>query len=137
MTAATPPQTPEVTPSEALLRAAENNLTASRRAAAARLVIARAWAIEHREKRYALPEDAPAGDTHVRELGGTKTAVWEYAPAELAVALEVHPISAQNLMADAVDLHDRLPHVWAAVQGLELEAWVARKIVTLTRELSA
>lgn len=38
-------------------------------------------------------------------------------------------------MADAIDLQTRLPLTWAAVEQLTLEDWVARKIVTKTREL--
>lgn len=39
-------------------------------------------------------------------------------------------------MADAVDLHDRMPATWRAVQDLVIEDWVARKIATLAHDLN-
>lgn len=125
----------EDSPTEALLRAAESNQRARRGAEAQQLALAREWALEHRTRMYEVPADAPAGDRHERLLGASGLPVWEYAAAELAVAWEMHPQAAQRLMADAVDLHDRLPGVWAAVHSLELPAWVARKIVRACADL--
>ena len=112
----------------ALLERAETNLRRDRETGAERLVVAREWALCHGTRFFETPVDS-------KPLGAIGVEVYEYAPAELAIALELHPQAAKRLMADAVDLHDRLPSVWATVQSLELEAWVARKIVHLTREL--
>lgn len=112
-----------------ILAAVEDNLAASRQLGAQRLGLAYAWATAH---------EAPLGSTSAgyRELGATRLPVDEYAPAELAVSLHTSPLAAQQLMADAIDLVHRLPRTLAVVQAGRLEAWVARKITALTRELS-
>jgi hypothetical protein len=81
------------------------------------------------------PNRERAGRTWSR-LGGDEVEVYEYAAAELGISLEVHPLAAQHLMADAIDLIDRLPNTWEAVRSLRLEAWVGRKIAKATRELT-
>lgn len=128
-------------PGEALLRRAETSLRTRRRAEAEQLTVAREWALVHRKQLHDHTDPADLDDhqlvgrRNVRLIGAISVPIWEYAPAELALALQLHPLAAQRLMADAVDLHDRLPHTWAAVMGLRVEAWVARKIVTATGDL--
>jgi hypothetical protein len=126
--------------SELLLAAAEDAVRRGRQAGADRLAIAHAWALDHRVTRFAddTGEHGRRGRSDhvdVRSIGAVGFAVTEFCPAELAVALQVHPLAAQRLMADAVDLHDRLPHTWAAVQDLRIEDWVGRKIAALTHDL--
>lgn len=72
---------------------------------------------------------------HWTEIGATGLRIYEYAAAELAVSFQVHPLAAHRLMGDAVDLQIRLPRTWAAVVSLRVEDWVARKIVSKTRDL--
>jgi hypothetical protein len=125
---------------ERLLGRAEDAVLRLRRAGADRLLIAHQWAAEHRVPMFAedTGEHGRLGRSdHVdaRSIGAAGFTVHEYCPAELAVALQLHPLAAQKLMADAVDLHDRLPHTWAAVQELRIEDWVARRIAALTRDL--
>jgi hypothetical protein len=125
---------------ERLLAAAEDVTRRRRRAGADRLRIAYEWALAHRETLFAedTGEHGRLGRSDhvdVRSIGAAGFAVNEYCPAELAVALQLHPLAAQRLMADAVDLHDRLPHTWAAVGDLRIEDWVGRKIASLTHDL--
>lgn len=121
--------------SDAVLQAAEANLRARREAGAEQLRIAYEWAFSHRRTaREHLDEDVRA-ERDVRRIGASAYPVYEYASAELALAWEMHPLAAQKVMADAVDLRHRLPHTWAAVQEHRLDAWVARQISTKTREL--
>ncbi len=127
-------------PEESLLRRAEACLRRRRAADVEQLAVAYEWAVSHRRTIHvhtAAAAGERAQDKDVREIGAISLPVWEYAPAELAVVLELHPLACQRLMADAVDLRARLPHTWAAVRSLELEAWVARKIAAATRELDA
>ena len=64
--------------------------------------------------------------------------VCEFAPAELGVSVEIHPLAARNLIADALDLRHRLPGLWdLVVERLAMPDWVARKVATLTRRLSS
>ena len=39
------------------------------------------------------------------------------------------------LMADALDLHHRLPRLWAQVEALAVAPWKARRVATDTRSL--
>ncbi len=116
-----------------LLARVEGNLVESRRLDFERLRLAREWALLHRLD--------PAATTDPRcrptPLGASGLLVEEYAAAELAVSLRMHPLAAQRLMADAIDLEARLPHAWQAVATGRLELWVARKIVTATRDLAS
>lgn len=116
----------------ALLEAAEANHRARREAGAEQLRIALEWATTNRRTVHAHL-DEPVKD--VRRIGASSYPVHEYASAELAAIWQMHPLAAQRLMADSVDLHWRLPHTWAAVQEGRLEVWVARKIVSLTKDL--
>jgi hypothetical protein len=73
---------------------------------------------------------------HWTEIGAVRLRIYEYAAAELAFSLQIHPLAVHRLMGDAVDLQTRHPHTWAAVKELKVEDWVARKIATKTRDLS-
>lgn len=119
-------------PGAALLEAAEANHRARREAGAEQLRIAREWAFTHRATRRDHGDDV---ERDVKRIGASGYPVEEFAAAELAIAWQLHPLAAQRVMADAVDLATRFPHTWDAVQELRLEAWVARKIVSLTRDL--
>jgi hypothetical protein len=114
-----------------VLECAQANLRQSRRLGFERLVLAERWAMLHvrRQKAWEAPRTV--------RLGAVELGVDEYAAAELGLALELHPLAAQRLMADAVDLKHRMPWVWASVESLELESWVARKIAASTRRLDA
>jgi hypothetical protein len=81
----------------------------------------------------------PRGGEQALRIGGEGTpTVAEFASAELAISLEVHPLAARSLMADALDLRHRLTATWHLVtEDLALPDWVARKIARATRGLSA
>ncbi len=116
-----------------LLERAEANLAAVRRLEFERLVLAREWALLH-QMDPTVAEDPRCRPT---PLGACSLLVEEYAAAELAISLQTHPLAARRLMADAVDLGARLPHVWRALAAGRLETWVARKIARATRDLAA
>ena len=96
----------EATEIEALLREAEVH----------KLRLAYQWAIAHpaldaceTPSGPALPSVLTAPET----LGGAGTpAVAAFTPEPLAVALGCSPASASTLIADALDLHHRLPLLW-------------------------
>ncbi len=98
------------------------------------LLLAAHWADLHSTR----PErHHPQGDRLV-QLGGEGTPkVRELCLAELGIAREVHTLAARALVADVLDLQHRLPMVWAVVQDLAMEAWVARKVASATRALDA
>ena len=72
-------------------------------------------------------------------LGGEGTpVVHEFSPAELAVSLRVHPLSARSLIADALDLRHRMEPLWLLTEtDEEFEVWMLRKIASKTRHLPA
>lgn len=116
-----------------LLARLDDHRMALRRAEFERLELARDWALAH-----VVTGPDLLGDPRRRPtpLGSVALAVDEFAHAELGAALEMHPLAGRRLMADAVDLHDRLPIAWAAVGSGCLEAWVAREIAAATSDLS-
>lgn len=116
-----------------VLARVEANLGAVRAAEFERLVLAREWALAHEVTDPVLLQDPRRRPT---PLGAVLLPVDEYAGAELAAALELHPLAGRRLMADAVDIEARLPQLWRALAEGRLEVWVARKIVTLTSQLS-
>src|SRR6478735_6091746 len=115
---------------EALLREAEVH----------KLRIAYQWAIAHpaldaceTPSGPALPSVLTAPET----LGGAGTpAVAAFTPEPLAVALGCSPASASTLLADALDLHHRLPLLWDQAQAQTVPVWKARRVATRTRHLS-
>jgi hypothetical protein len=73
-------------------------------------------------------------DDRLIEVGGEGSPrVREFCIAELAMVRQVHPMSGQALIADVLDLQHRLPKTWARVSALEAEAWLARKVASMTR----
>jgi hypothetical protein len=116
---------------EALLREAEVH----------KLRIAYQWAIAHpaldaceTPSGPALPSVLTAPET----LGGAGTpTVAAFTPEPLAVALGCSPASASTLIADALDLHHRLPLLWDQTRAQLVPAWRARRVATRTRHLSA
>lgn len=119
--------------SHEVLALAEANLATTRAAGFERLVLARDWALLHR----ADPEDVARNPLCARPLGASGIWVEDHVEAELAAALEVHPLSVRRLMEDALDLALRMPAVWSATARGGLDAWVARRIAVLTRALDS
>ena len=61
----------------------------------------------------------------------------EFAPVMLGARLGLSPYAAASLVADALDLHYRLPGLWKRVQALEVKASYAREVARRTRNLPA
>ena len=125
-------------PGDTLARV-ERALREKRAAEADILQLAATWADQHPEPVTGRYGYTPAGAEHAVQLGGEGTPkVADLCPAELAISLELHPLAARHLMADALDLRHRLPHLWAlVVHDHALPDWVARKIASLTRHLTS
>jgi hypothetical protein len=80
--------------------------------------------------------DANRAGDRLQRLGGEGTPrVWELATAEIAIAREVHPASCDRAIADVLDLHHRLPLTWQVVSRLEADAWIARRVASMSRAL--
>ena len=84
--------------------------------------------VGHRAARPAPPDEA---------LGGEGTPlVAAFTPEPFAAALGVSTLTGLQLLADALDLTHRLPRIWAAVEGLAVAPWKARKVAQATHRLS-
>ncbi|CAM3315076.1 HNH endonuclease signature motif containing protein [Nocardioides dubius] len=71
-------------------------------------------------------------------LGGDGTpAVAAFAVEEFAAASGLTRYSAMAMLAAALDLHHRLPRLWAQVEALEVPGWKARRVAEVTRKVSA
>ena len=79
----------------------------------------------------------PPGSDRLVQLGGEGTPrVRELTLCELGIAREVHVLAARAVAADVLDLRHRLPRVWAVFLTGRADAWLVRKIATLSRDLS-
>jgi hypothetical protein len=116
-----------------VLARVEANLQRVRSAEFERLELAREWALAHLvtdPDRLADPRRRPT------PLGAVALPVDEYAGAEFAAALGLHPLAGRAWMADSVDVHDRLPSHWLAAAEGRIEVWVVRKVAKATADLS-
>jgi len=83
-------------------------------------------------------EGRALGADQLIDFGGDGTPpVQELCWAELAIARQAGVVTTRRLAADALDLRHRLPLMWEAVQQLRLPVWVARKVASMSRRLSA
>lgn len=96
------------------------------------------WADLHASDPRKAPGGGRAwcGEDRLVQVGGDGTPlVQELSLPELAIAREVHTLSARSALADALDLRHRLPLTWAVLLAGDCEAWVARKVASLSRRL--
>jgi hypothetical protein len=101
------------------------------------LRVAYQWAVLHPADRLDPAEAGKPGREQAKRYGGPGTPqVGEFAAAELGVRIGRSPYAAARLMADALDLHHRLPQLWARVQRGEVRASYARHVATRTRDLT-
>ena len=95
------------------------------------------WAVLHDPARLDPAESARPGREQARRLGGDGTApVTEFAAAQLGARIGRSPYAAAQLIADALDLHHRLPQLWARVEAGEVKASYARHVCKMTRDLT-
>ncbi|MBM9460508.1 hypothetical protein JK386_11390 [Nocardioides sp. zg-536] len=123
----------------ALLAAEEAGVLEARRLEVDKLLRLLAWCDAHSVDPQTQPGAVPiayGGDRLVRVGGPGTPEVSDLCFAEFAVASHAGVIATMNRAGDALDLRHRLPRLWAAVQDLRVEVWVARKIATLSRKLS-
>jgi len=101
------------------------------------LDLAAHWAdLNHPASQSSMEQTLPGGE-RARTLGGEGTPqVLEFAAAELGARMETTTGSARVLMADALDLRDRLPELWQQIRAGRLRVWQARKVAAATRHLS-
>ena len=94
-------------------------------------------AVLHDPDRLDPAEADRPGRERARHLGGAGTPqVCEFAAAMLGPRIGRSPSAAAQLIADALDLHHRLPRLWARVQAGQVRASYARHVCKRTRDLT-
>ncbi len=79
----------------------------------------------------------PPGSDRLVRLGGEGTPrVRELTLCELGIARGVHVLSARAVAADVLDLRHRLPRSWEVFLAGRVDAWLVRRIASMTRDLS-
>jgi len=123
----------------ATLRRAEGALGARRAAEIEDLELVAHWADLHGDEpvpRTVNGHRVPGGDRLV-QLGGEGTPeVRELCTHELAVARGTHPLSTRAAMADVLDLRHRLPRCWMVFRAGDCDAWVVRRVASMSRHLT-
>ncbi|KRB78571.1 hypothetical protein ASE01_04755 [Nocardioides sp. Root190] len=100
------------------------------------LAAAHRWAVLHHPDRHqnlslrARERAVPAG------APGTPP-ITEYAPSAFGARIQTSPYGAKRLIADAVDIHHRLPRLAEGLKAGTTRAGHARHVAEATRELSA
>ena len=85
------------------------------------------WAVLHNPD--SLPETDKRGRDRARPAGAEGTPrITEYAAAAFGARIQTSPYGAKRLIADAVDLHHRLPKLWAGVQAGTVRSTHARHV---------
>ncbi|MCD4534731.1 hypothetical protein LRP67_11615 [Nocardioides sp. cx-169] len=94
------------------------------------------WCDLHSSDPAEEPGPRPPGSDRLDRLGGDGTpGVRELALCELAVACQIHALSARSLVGDLLDLRHRLPRTFERVVALDAELWLARRMASMTRDL--
>ena len=120
-----------------LLAHAERCARTIREAETDLLRVAYQWAITHDPARLEPGQSDQPGREKARQLGGAGTPeVCEFAAAELGARIGRTTYAAAQLMADALDLHHRLPEHWRRVEAGEVRASYARFVCAKTRDLT-
>ncbi|MCW2791013.1 MAG: hypothetical protein JWO76_111 [Nocardioides sp.] len=127
----------------ATLAALEEGVRRRRAAEVEDLLLVARWADLHSTDPRLDPRPVPGlprppGGDRLERVGGEGTPmIRELSLCELGVARGVHTLAARAAAADALDLRHRLPDTWRQVLSLRAEPWVARKVASLSRHLSA
>ena len=127
----------------ATLAALEEGVRRRRAAEVDDLMLVAHWADLHASDPRLDPRPTPGlprppGGDRLDQVGGEGTPkVRELSLCELGIARGVHTLAARAAVADVLDLRHRLPGTWVLVRSLKAEPWLARKVASLSRHLSA
>ncbi|WP_018156008.1 hypothetical protein [Demetria terragena] len=130
---------PEIGQLHEILACAQDGVTRRRQAEVDDLKLLLTWADSHGADPQSEPNPVPVkrGGPRLVAIGGQGTpAVVDLCFAEMAIARRASEIATRHATADALDLRHRLPLVWAQMQDLACETWVARKVARMSRPLS-
>src|SRR3954469_25967893 len=127
----------ELDAAETLL-AAEAGVRDRRAVEIRELEVALHWADLHADEPRVAGQPVVPGAPRLVQVGGAGTPkVQDLALCELAVARGQHTHSVRALVADGLDLRHRLPELYAAFREGRVDLWVARKVASMSRKLTA
>ncbi|WP_134742484.1 DUF222 domain-containing protein, partial [Nocardioides sp. 503] len=124
---------PMTSPAADLLEVMRHETTAATAAEVRRLRAAIAWCTLHTTDEEA---DAAFGDHGIPLAGDGTPWVSEFAVMELGAALGMSTDSAKSYVGAALEIHHRLPRLWAQVDHGHLPFWKAKWIAEHTMALS-
>ncbi|HRD61541.1 MAG TPA: hypothetical protein PL137_11595 [Nocardioides sp.] len=117
------------------LAAAEQAVRDRRAGEAHEVALGLRWADLHATLPHE-PERTVRGGVKLVQLGGEGTpTMQDLAICELAIARSQHTHATRAFLADALDLRHRLPELYDALRGGQVDLWVARKVASMTRKL--
>ncbi|WP_028655917.1 HNH endonuclease signature motif containing protein [Nocardioides sp. J54] len=94
------------------------------------------WAVLHNPD--TLPVHDKRGRDRARPAGAEGTPrITEYAAATFGARIQTSPLGAKRLIADAVDLHHRLPKLQAGIDAGTVRVRHARHVAEATRDLTS
>lgn len=121
----------------ATLRRAEAAIGNRRAAEIEDLELVAHWADLHTEEPDPGDRRPFSGGDRLVQPGGEGTPMMqELCLAELAIARGTHTLATRAATADVLDLRHRLPESWLVFRSGDCDAWVVRKIATMTRHLT-
>ncbi|WP_299055259.1 procyclic acidic repetitive family protein [uncultured Nocardioides sp.] len=129
----------ELSPTDEVLFRAEEAVRRRREAELDELLACLTWcdrfASDPRDEPgyVATPGEVLGGEKLVAIAGDGAPLVRDLSLLELGVALSRHPVGVRAMAADALDLRHRLPRTWRHVMDGQAEAWVARKVASISR----
>ncbi len=121
----------------ATLRRAETAISKRRAAEIEDLDLVAHWADLHGDEPDPGDGRPFSGGDRLVQLGGEGTPmVQELCLHELAIARGTHALSTRAATADVLDLRHRLPECYLVFRAGDCDAWVARKVASMTRHLT-
>lgn len=121
------------------LRRAEAAIARRRAAEVEDLELVAHWADLHSTEpvpRLVDGRPVPGGDRLVQVGGDGTPEVRELTLHELAVARGTHPLATRAATADVLDLRHRLIGCWLVFRSGHCDAWLVRRLASMTRHLS-
>jgi hypothetical protein len=135
--AATPIEPPDLDGPDGLLAALESTHSALTQHEVGQFRLAVEWAAAHPADDLddAATVDGTEGELAIAGPGAPLVA--EFCVADFALAIGLTTDAGRTYLGDAVEIHHRLPRLWARVIAGQVAVWRARRIAAQTKSLPA
>ncbi len=95
------------------------------------------WAAAHPAEDLDTAATVEGTEGELAIAGPGAPLVAEFCIADFALALAMSTDAGRTYLGDAVEVHHRLPRLWARVMAGQVPVWRARRIATQTKSLPA